>query len=77
MLPAVETGLLALPVLAQLGQSLAGQALVLPGQIFFQCGVGGGFGRFGAGDYVGLCSALAGGFGDVLFEFLLCLKLGG
>ena len=77
MLPAIQAGLFALPVLAQFGQGLAGQALILLRLDFFQRGVGGGFCLFGEVDRCGLRGELTGGGSEFLFQFLLRLLLRG
>jgi len=77
LLPAVEAGLFALPVLTQFGQGLAGQALILLALAFCQLGVGGGSGFGGGVDRKSLRGELAGGSGLFLFELLLRLVLGG
>ena len=77
MLPAIQPGLFALPVLAQFGQGLAGQALILLGLGFFQRRVGFGFCLFFPVDRGSLFFDLLRGFGEFPSEFLLRLLLGG
>ena len=76
LLPAVEAGLFALPVLAKFSQGLAGEALGLLGLGFFQRGVGFRFCLFFPVDRGSLFFDLLGGFGKFLNEFLLRLLLG-
>ena len=77
LLLAVEAGLFVLPVLAQFGQGLAGEALILLGLGFFQRGVEFGFCLFFPVDRGSLFFDLPGGFGEVANEVLLRLLLGG
>ena len=77
LLPAVETSLFALPVVAQLGQCLSFHALALFGLRRLQGGIGSGFCLFGGIDRRGLCGELEAVFEQLQFEFLLRLLLRG
>ena len=77
LLPAVESGLFVLPVLAKFGEGLAGETLFLLGLKVFQGCFGGGFCRLCAVDRKMLLSDLAGMLGLRLFEFLLRLLQAG
>lgn len=77
LLPAVETGLFALPVVAQLRQCLSSHALALFGLRCLQGDIGSGFFLFGDIDRRALSGELVAVFELHQFKFLLRLLLRG